>query len=98
MEYLVKYLVDLFNIDQVQTDYDKFDKIYSIAIVKENISIVDRARRWDILLFKEALHIKEKNSALDGLKASNELKLLSYYKLIDSTNFCMSFNFCCNIL
>ena len=45
MEYLVKYLVDLFNIDQVQTDYDKFDKIYSIAIVKENISIVDRARR-----------------------------------------------------
>ena len=62
-------------VQQVQTDYDKFDKIYSIAIVKENISIVDRARRWDILLFKEALHIKEKNSALDGLKTSNELKL-----------------------
>ena len=41
---------------------------------------------------KEALHIKDKNSTLSiGLKASKELKL--NYKLIDSTNFCMSFNF-----
>ena len=73
----VKYLVDLLNMDQVQTERDKFDKkMYSIATVKENISIIDRARRWDIVLFKEALHIKEKNPALNhGLKASKELKL-----------------------
>ena len=72
----VKYLVDLLNIDQVQTERDKFDeKILSVTTVKENISIIDRARRWDILLFKEALHIKEKNSTLNnGLKASKELK------------------------
>ena len=73
----VKYLVDLLNIDQLQTERDKFDKkMYSIATVKENISIIDRARRWDIILFKEALHIKEKNPTLNNnLKASNELKL-----------------------
>ena len=73
----VKYLVDLLNMDQVQTERDKFDKkMYSIATVKENISIIDRARRWDIVLFKEALHIKERNPTLNnGLKASKELKL-----------------------
>ena len=73
----VKYLVNLLNIDQVQTERDKFDKkIYSVATVKENISIIDKARRWDILLFKEALHIKEENPTLNnGLKASKELKL-----------------------
>ena len=73
----VKYLVDLLNIDQVQTEHDKFDKkMYSGTIAKENISIIDRARQWDILLYKEALHIKKKNPTLNnGLKASKELKL-----------------------
>ena len=47
-----------------------------LTTVKENINVIDRARRWDILLFKEAPHIKERNAALDnGLKISNELKL-----------------------
>ena len=55
----VKYLLDLWNIDQVQTVHDKFDKkIYTVATVKENINIIDRAKRWEILLFKEAHHIK----------------------------------------
>ena len=73
----VNYIVDLLNIDQVQIDRDKFDKkIYSIAAVKENITIIDTARRWDILLFKEALYIKEKNPApKNGLKAFKESKL-----------------------
>ena len=78
----LKYLVDLLNIDQVQTERDKFDeKILSVTTVKENISIIDRARRWDILLFKEALHIKEKSSTFNnGLKASKELK--NHFKLL----------------
>ena len=55
----VKYLLDLLNIDQVQTVHDKFDKkIYTVAAAKENISIIDRAKRWEILLFKEVLHMK----------------------------------------
>ena len=45
-------------------------------IVKENISIIDRGRLCEILLFKEALQITEKNPTLNnGLKASKELKL-----------------------
>ena len=69
-------LVDLLNIDHVQTERDNFDKkVCSIATIKEN-SIIDRARWWEILLFKEALHIKEKNPTLvNGLKTSKELKL-----------------------
>ena len=67
----------MLNIDHVQTERDNFDKkVCSIATIKENISIIDRARRWDIILFKEALHIKEKNPTLvNGLKTSKELKL-----------------------
>ena len=78
---MIKYLVDILSIDQVQTERDKFDKkIYSVTSVKENISIIDRVRRWYILLFKEALHIKEKSTALNnGLKASKELKLFLYH-------------------
>ena len=50
----VKYLVDLLDIDQVQTERDKIDKkMYFIETVKENISIIDRERRWGILLFRK---------------------------------------------
>ena len=68
----------MLDIDQVQTERDKFDKkIFSVAAVKENISIINMARRWDILVFKEPLHIKEKNSTLNnGLKVSKQLKLI----------------------
>ena len=68
----------MLNIDQVQTERGKFDrKIYSVATIKEKIIIIDIARRCNILLFRETLHLKEKNLTLnDGLKASKELKLL----------------------
>ena len=67
----------MLNTDQVQTERDKFDKkIYSVTNVKENISIIDGVRQWDILLFTEALHIKEKILTFNnGLIASTELKL-----------------------
>ena len=67
----------MLNIDQVQTECNKWDKeIYSVATVKGNISIIDMAIWWNILLLKEALHIKEKKPALsNGLKALKELKL-----------------------
>ena len=66
----------MLNIDEVHIERDKFDKIYNVTTVKENISIIDRARRWAILLFKEALHIKEKKLIFNnGPKASKEVKL-----------------------
>ena len=66
----------MLNTDQVQTERDKFDKkIYSATTVKENVSIIERVSQWDILLFKEALHIKEKNPTFNnGLKAFKKLK------------------------
>ena len=67
----------MLNIDQVQIERNKFNrKVYSVTAVKENISIIDSARQWDILLFEEALYVKEKNPTLNnGLKASKKLKL-----------------------
>ena len=41
----VKYLADLLNTDQVQTERDKLDKkICSVAAVIESINTIDRAR------------------------------------------------------
>ena len=67
----------MLNIDQAQIERDKFNrKVYSVTAVKENISIIDSARQWDILLFEEALYVKEKNPTLNnGLKASKKLRL-----------------------
>ena len=70
----VNYLVDLSNINNNIAEREKFDrKTFSVNIVKENTCIYDRAGQWDILLFKEALKIKEKYPTLiSGLKASKE--------------------------
>ena len=67
----------MLDIDQVQTERDIFDeKIYFATTIKENMRTIDRARRRGILLFKEALHIKEKKPTFNnGLKSSKELKL-----------------------
>ena len=41
-----------------------------------NTRIIDRHKNWNILLFKEAIQIKEKKTILNtGLKASKELQL-----------------------
>ena len=41
-----------------------------------NTRIIDRHKNWNILLFKEAIQIKEKKPILNtGLKASKELQL-----------------------
>ena len=70
----MSYLVDLSNINYNIAEREKFDrKIFSVNIVKENTCIYDRAGQWEILLFKEALKIKEKYATLiSGLKASKE--------------------------
>ena len=74
---VVSYLVDLLNINNNSAERETFDrKTFSVNIAKENTCIIDKARQWDILLFKEALKIKEKCPTLNsGLKASKELKL-----------------------
>ena len=56
---------------------DKFDlRTTRINLVQDNTEITDRHKNWNILLFKEALKIKELNPILNsGLKASKELQL-----------------------
>ena len=56
---------------------DKFDlRTARINLVQDNTEIIDRHRNWNIVLFKEALKIKELNPILSsGLKASQELQL-----------------------
>ena len=44
--------------------------------VLSSIKVIDSSRNWNLLLYKEALHIKRRNTSLNsGLKASGELQL-----------------------
>ena len=48
----------------------------SINLVQMNTRIIDRHQNWNILLFKEAIKIKENKPILNtGLKVSKELQL-----------------------
>ena len=49
---------------------------FDIVSVGDNTDIIDSASNWNILLIKEALHIKRwKPDLNNGLKASKELQL-----------------------
>ena len=56
---------------------DKFDlRTTRINLVQDSTEIIDRRKNWNILLFKEALKIKElKPTFNSGLKESKELQL-----------------------
>ena len=56
---------------------DKFDLRSSrINLVQMNIRIIDLHKNWNVLLFKEAIKIKEIKPRLNtGLKALKELQL-----------------------
>ncbi len=46
--------------------------------VLTNTKIIDSSRNWNLLLYKEALHIKRRKPMLNnGLKASRELQLFN---------------------
>ena len=46
--------------------------------VMTNSKIIDSSNNWNLLLYKEALHIKRRKSILNnGLKASRELQLFN---------------------
>ena len=56
---------------------DEFDLRSSrVNLVRMNIPITDCHKNWNVLLFKEAIKIKEIKPTLNtGLKASKELQL-----------------------
>ena len=62
---------DIDNVDDAQDIRASY-----INLVQHNTRIIDRHPNWNILLFKEAIKIKERKPVLNtGLKASKELKL-----------------------
>ena len=67
----------LFTSSSTMQDNDKFHlRTARINLVQDNTEITDRHKNWNIILFKEALKIKELNPILNcGLKASKEFYL-----------------------
>ena len=57
-------------------DITTYHHYTNINIVKNNVRIIDSHKNWNVLLYKEALKIKELKPILNnGLKASKELDL-----------------------
>ena len=49
-----------------------------VELVVNSTKVIDSSRNWNLLLYKEALHIKRRKFVLNnGLKASKELQLFS---------------------
>ena len=50
----------------------------AITLVQNNTTVVDYDNNWNLLLYKEAFHIKRQSPSLNkGLKSSSELCLFS---------------------
>ena len=55
------------------------NKEFLTQTVRDNTNIIDRDDNWNLLLYKEAYHIKRLTPFLNnGLKASRELSLFSW--------------------
>ena len=68
----VNYLFGINNL--LHNDVDSSD--FKINLVRDNTIIIDQSKNWNILLFKEAFHSKQKSSCLNnGVKVSRELQL-----------------------
>ena len=51
---------------------------YAINVVQNNTTVLDYDDNWNLLLYKEAFHIKRQSTSLNnGLKSSRELCLFS---------------------
>ena len=49
---------------------------FRLSLVRHNTRITDQSYNWNVLLFKEAYHIKEKCPILsNGVKVSREIQL-----------------------
>ena len=72
--FIVKLTPSLFS-DSIAEDVQD-PRTSCINLVQMNTRIIDRHKNWNILLFKEAIKIKEKKPIFyTGLEASKELQL-----------------------
>ena len=68
-------LPDIFTIENISST-TVINKEFFAQTVRDNTNIIDRDDNWNLLLYKEAYHIKRLTPFLNnGLKASRELRL-----------------------
>ena len=81
----VNYLTDLLNIHYNSAEREIDKKSFDINIVKENICIIDKARGWGILLFKEGIKIAENFQHFGRIKVVfNSFNKQSHYNRLIS--------------
>ena len=79
----IKHIQDLYNLPAIFTNENissttVINKEFFAQTVRDNTNIIDRDDNWNLLLYKEAYHIKRLTPFLNnGLKASRELCLFS---------------------
>ena len=79
----IKHIQDLYNLPAIFTNENissttVINKEFFAQTVRDNTNIIDRDDNWNLLLYKEAYHIKRLTPFLNnGLKASRELRLFS---------------------
>ena len=67
-----KHIIDIHNIH----NDDVIEKEFILNQIRTNTNIIDQSENWNILLYKEALHIKERKPSLNtGVRASREMLL-----------------------
>ena len=80
----IKHIQDLYNLSDIFTNENissttVINKEFFAQTVCDNTNIIDRDDNWNLLLYKEAYHIKRLTPFLDnGLKATRELRLFSW--------------------
>ena len=79
----IKHIQDLYNLPDIFTNENTssttvINKEFFAQTVRDNTNIIDRDDNWNLLLYKEAYHIKPLSPFLNnGLKANSELRLFS---------------------
>ena len=79
----IKHIQDLYNLPDIFTNDNissttVINKEFFAQTVRDNTNIIDHDDNWNLLLYKEAYHIKRLTPFLNnGLKASRELRLFS---------------------
>ena len=79
----IKHIQDLYNLPDILNNENispstVTKKEFLTQTERDNTNIIDRDDNWNLLLYKEAYHIKRLTPFLNnGLKASRELRLFS---------------------
>ena len=77
LSFSLNNLLDIFTNENISPS-TVMNKEFLTQTVRDNTNIIDRDDNWNLLLYKEAYHIKRSTPFLNnGLKASRELRLFS---------------------